>query len=120
MKYKTILVSGAAVAFLGAAVCAHAQNLNGTLNAGFYGSALVVQTINTGFGDAAGNNDSVGGSELDAAYGRISGGNLWLFLAGNWENNGNHLNVFVSGGANYGGVVKISPYNPPVPSIPAE
>ena len=60
-----------------------------------YGSALAVQTINTGFGDSAGNNDSAGGSELDAAYGKISGGNLYLFLAGNAENNGNHWNIFV-------------------------
>jgi hypothetical protein len=76
-----------------------AQNLNGTLNSGFYGSALTVQTINTGFGNAAGGNDSTGGSELDAAYGKVSGGNVYLFFAGNFENNGNHLNVFVGGGA---------------------
>lgn len=83
----------------GLAMYAHAQNLNGTLNSGFYGSPLTVQTINTGFGNAAGGADSAGGSELDAAYGQISGGNLYLFLAGNFENNGNHLNVFISGGA---------------------
>jgi hypothetical protein len=64
-----------------------------------YGSALAVQTINTGFGNAAGGSDSAGGSELDAGYGHISGGNLYLFLAGNYENNGNHLVVFVDGGA---------------------
>jgi hypothetical protein len=83
----------------GLAMYVNAQNLNGTLNSGFYGSPLAVQTINTGFGNAGGGNDSVGGSELDAAYGQISGGDLYLFLAGNFENNGNHLNVFVSGGA---------------------
>jgi hypothetical protein len=82
----------------GLATYVHAQNLNGTLSPGFYGSPLAVQTINTGFGNAAGNNDSAGGSELDAAYGAISGGNLYLFLAGNFENNGNHLNVFIDGG----------------------
>ena len=60
-----------------------------------YGSALSVQTIGTGFGNAPGGNDSVGGSELDAAYGTIAGGNLYLFLAGNFENNGNHLNIFI-------------------------
>jgi hypothetical protein len=76
----------------------HAQNLNGTVNNAFYGSPLAVQTINTGFGNAGGV-DSGGGSELDAAYGQISGGNLYLFLAGNLENNGNHLNVFIDGGA---------------------
>ncbi len=87
------------MAFLGATVGVQAQNLNGTLSPSFYGSPLAVQTISTGFGDAAGGNDSVGGSELDAAYGAISGGNLYLFLAGNTENNGNHLNVFIAGGA---------------------
>jgi len=110
MKYKTILASGAALSFLSAVVCAHAQNLNGTLSPSFYGSPLAVQTISTGFGDAAGGNDSVGGSELDAAYGRISGGNLYLFLAGNVENNGNHLNVFVAGGAAGGqNVLSVAP-----------
>ncbi|MFZ0826677.1 MAG: PEP-CTERM sorting domain-containing protein [Verrucomicrobiia bacterium] len=98
MNFKS--TAGISVAiFASGLVCAHAQNLNGTVNTGFYGSALAVQTINTYFGNAAGNNDSAGGSELDAAYGRISGGNLYLFLAGNVENNGNHLNVFIDGGA---------------------
>jgi hypothetical protein len=98
MKFKAILATGAIVAFLGAAVYVPAQNLNGTLDSGFYGSPLAVQSIVTGFGIAAGGADSAGGSELDAAYGRISGGNLYLFLAGNTENNGNHLNVFIAGG----------------------
>jgi hypothetical protein len=98
MKFKTILATGAVLAFLGAAVYVQAQNLNGTVSPGFYGSPLAIQTINTGFGNAAGGNDSAGGSELDAAYGKISGGNLYLFLAGNTENNGNHLNVFIAGG----------------------
>ena len=87
------------MAFLGATVVVQAQNLNGTVSPSFYGSPLALQTINTGFGNAAGGNDSAGGSELDAAYGKISGGNLYLFLAGNVENNGNHLNVFIAGGA---------------------
>lgn len=99
MKSQTILACGAALAFLSAPVCVQAQFLNGTVDPSFYGSPLAVQTIVTGFGIAAGGNDSAGGSELDAAYGRISGGNLYLFLAGNVENNGNHLNVFIAGGA---------------------
>jgi len=68
-----------------------------------YGSPYALQTINTGFGDSAGNNDSAGGSELDANYGLISGGNLYLFVAGNAENNGNHWNIFIqtaAGGQN--------------------
>ena len=97
MKIKTSAGISIAI-FTTGLVCAHAQNLNGTVNTGFYGSPLAVQTINTGFGNAGGV-DSGGGSELDAAYGTISGGNLYLFLAGNVENNGNHLNVFIDGGA---------------------
>src|SRR5208282_29006 len=82
----------------GSLLSAYAQPVvDGNLDSS-YGSPLAVQTINTGFGLAAGNNDSVGGSELDAAYGLIQGGNLYLFLAGNIENNGNHLNIFVDGG----------------------
>ncbi len=97
MKIKTL--AGLSIATLATGIVAvHAQNLDGTVDTGFYGSPLAVQTINTGFGNAGGV-DSGGGSELDAAYGRISGGNLYLFLAGNVENNGNHLNVFIAGGA---------------------
>jgi hypothetical protein len=97
MKINTLTGLSTATLALGM-ISVHAQNLNGTLNSGFYGSALAVQTVNTAFGNAAGGNDSAGGSELDAAYGRISGGDLYLFLAGNVENNGNHFNVFIAGG----------------------
>jgi hypothetical protein len=64
-----------------------------------YGGPLATQTINTGFGDSTvGDGTSGGGSELDAAYGVVQGGNLNVFLAGNFENNGNHVNLFVSDG----------------------
>ncbi|HEV2327164.1 MAG TPA: hypothetical protein VGY56_00060 [Verrucomicrobiae bacterium] len=88
----------ATLSTLAAAVCANAQNLNGTLNTGFYGSPLYVQTINTGFGNSAGGGDATG-SELDAVYAKVSGSDLYLFIAGAFQNNGNHLNVFVAGGA---------------------
>ncbi len=93
---KAILCVGAIVA--SAALASYGQ-ISGDLSTTTisYGPALALQSINTGFGDATGN-DSTGGSELDAAYGQISGGNLYLFLAGNYENNGNHVNVFVNGG----------------------
>jgi len=74
-----------------------------------YGSALSVQTIGTGFGNAAGGNDSAGGSEADANYGTISSdGNLYLFLAGNFENNGNHANVFIQATGGGQNVLNIS------------
>jgi len=85
------------------AIAAYAATLDGTLD-GAYGSPLSVQTTQTGFGDS--NNgaiDNANGSELDAAYGYVSGGTLYLFLAGNVESNFNKLDIFfdtVSGGQN--------------------
>jgi hypothetical protein len=98
MKTGTKKLFVAALSTLTVAVCANAQNLNGTLNTGFYGSPVSVQTVNSGFGDATGG-DGSGGSELDAVYTQVSGGNLYIFIAGDFQNNGNHLNVFVAGGA---------------------
>ena len=37
----------------------------------------------------------IGGSELDAAYARVSGGRLYLMLTGNHESNFNKLDVFI-------------------------
>jgi hypothetical protein len=97
MKIKVLASLSTAIVATGL-VSLQAQNLNGTVNNAFYGSPLAVQTINTGFGNAGGN-DSNGGSELDAAYGKVSGGSLYLFLAGSLESNGNHFNIFIDGGA---------------------
>lgn len=75
-----------------------APTLDGTRDA-LYGSAVAVQTVETGFGDANPN----GGSELDAAYAHLSGGTLYLILTGNLENNFNKLNIFIdshAGGQN--------------------
>lgn len=66
---------------------------------GAYGAALAVQTVETQFGDANPNN----GSELDAAYGRIESGRLYLMLTGNLEANFNKLEIFIdskAGGQN--------------------
>jgi hypothetical protein len=92
---KTILIVSSIVA---TAALASYAGISGDLTTTSisYGSSLATQTTPTGFGDATTpGGDSVGGSELDVAYGTISGGNLYLFLAGNFENNGNHLNVFI-------------------------
>lgn len=78
-------------------LCA-APTVDGTKDAA-YGSALAVQTVDTGFGDANPNN----GSELDAGYGLIDGGNLYLMLTGNLEANFNKLEIFIdskAGGQN--------------------
>ncbi|HMD54668.1 MAG TPA: PEP-CTERM sorting domain-containing protein [Phycisphaerae bacterium] len=84
--------------------------IDGVVDPG-YGSAITSQTINTGFGDSTGNTDvynddggtpgqptTQGGSELDAAYGIVSGGNLNLMFTGDMEDNGNHLNIFIADG----------------------
>jgi len=95
--FRRYAAAALALGSISAAVCAHAQNLDGTLDTSFYGSPLYVQTINTGFGNSTGGGDA-SGSELDAVYAKVSGGNLYLFIAGCYQNNGNHLNVFVAGG----------------------
>ncbi|MGD0461560.1 MAG: autotransporter-associated beta strand repeat-containing protein [Tepidisphaeraceae bacterium] len=87
-------------ALAGAARHANAQfAVSGTLTPANYGSALATQTVNTGFGDSTvGDGTSAGGSELDAGYGVVQSGELYLFFAGNFENNGNHLNIFLDDG----------------------
>lgn len=52
-----------------------------------YGSALALQTIDTGFGDNF--------SEWDGGYATISGGRLNLMLTGNLEANFNKLEIFI-------------------------
>ncbi|MGH7979449.1 MAG: hypothetical protein ACREE6_08735, partial [Limisphaerales bacterium] len=65
-----------------------------------FGSPSASQTINTGFGDnnsdTSGN--SGGGSELDAVYGVVNNGYLYLFIAGNLQANGNNINLFIADG----------------------
>ncbi len=85
------------IAIVGAlfASTAQGQVLDGSISGDNYGSAVSVQTVETGFGDNF--------SELNAAYGFVSGGNLYLTLTGNLESNFNKLNIFidsVAGGEN--------------------
>jgi hypothetical protein len=80
-----------------------AQTIDGVRDAA-YGTPVVVQDTATGFAD---NTDpspnGANGSELDALYFTISGGNLNLFVAGNLETNFNRLYIFldsIGGGQN--------------------
>ena len=75
---------------IGGLAVAHAQpaSINGSYDPAF-GSPLAVQTDATGFG--------LNYSELDAAYGLIANGNLYLFFSGNLQNNGNNINLFIGG-----------------------
>ncbi len=54
-----------------------------------YGSPIVAQKIGTStYKNTETNIDAACGSELDAAYGTISNGVLYLFLAGNMDSGG--------------------------------
>jgi hypothetical protein len=79
--------------------------LDGQLDAAFYGAALTVQDTTSNYGDAVAPvvpADSIfkaaGGSEIAAVYARVSGGNLYVFVAGNIESNFNKLNLFIDTG----------------------
>ena len=79
-------------------IVSQAQTIDGTLD-GSYGSAISVQNTATGFGDSTtGLANSANGSELDASYATISGGNLNLFLAGNLESNNNGMYILFGTG----------------------
>jgi len=88
---KSLLVGGLPL-ILASAVLA-VPTVDGTRDAE-YGPAIAVQAVQTGFGDAN-PPGSLGGSELDAAYGKISGGRLYLLLTGNHEPNFNKLDIFI-------------------------
>src|SRR5277367_5661039 len=74
----------------------------GTPTAGSpFSSQLTTQTINTSFGDStysASPGPEANGTELDAAYGTSSNGYLYIFLAGNLQDNGNILQVYIDDG----------------------
>ena len=81
-------MTGGTATNFGVAAPAPPASINGAYSPAF-GSALSVQTDATGFG--------AGLSELDAAYGLITGGNLYLFLSGNLQNNANNIGIFIAG-----------------------
>jgi hypothetical protein len=81
-----------------------------------YGCPLSVQQIATGYGNSIGTNlmSNGGGSELDAAYGLVKDGVLFLVFAGNLENNFNKLSIFFMTGP--GGENTLTNVNPGVDS----
>src|ERR1700677_1631709 len=100
-KYQRIGVLLLVTAIGGLAASASAQfTVDGMLNSSEgYGSPLATETINTGFGDnTTTNGTSSGGSELDAVYAVATNGYLYLFIAGNVQNNGNNIDVFLADG----------------------
>lgn len=98
---KTALCATAVLAIAGSAL---AGGVTGNGFAAKYGAPLWVQNIGTQFGN---NTDSsvefANGSEINALYGTISGGTLFLGVAGNLQTNFNKLNIvldFTAGGQN--------------------
>jgi hypothetical protein len=100
MRHVSILAAIAAVSISSSALAS--VTVDGTRDAA-YGAPIVVQTVQTQFGDANPQQGNQGGSELNAAYARIEGGRLFVMLTGNIEPNFNKLNVFIdskAGGEN--------------------
>lgn len=84
------------------AVAAGSISVDGTRDAA-YGAAQFLQTNFTGFGDStAGTEIGGGGSEIDAVYAATDGTNLYLFIAGNLEANGNALDLYLDLDSNPG------------------
>ncbi len=80
-----------------------------------YGAALAVQDTQTGFGDSnIGRPDIANGSELDGAFGVVYAGKLYLVLAGNFETNGNKLELFFD--TRPGGQNRLLATNPGTPN----
>ena len=80
-----------AVAVRGTGVAAGQVVIDGSVDAGYYGPAKALQTAATQFGD---NTATTGGSELDGAYARVEGSDLYVTLTGNLESGGNKILLF--------------------------
>lgn len=90
-----------AVSLVAGGAAAVTPTVNGILDS-TYGAPRAVQTVQTGFGNAV-PPGILTGSELDAAYGVIRSGRLYLMFTGNLERNFNTIEVFIdsrSGGEN--------------------
>jgi len=103
---KTTFIAASALMCSAFALAGVEYVVDGAAETG-YGSAIVVQGIGTSFGNHLGSSPGIcDGSELDVAYGFISGdaatGTLNLVLAGNLQTNFNKINVFVDARAGAG------------------
>ena len=74
-----------------------------------YGSAIAVQTTQTEYGDATTGTLDTGGSELDALFAARDASNLYIMAAGNLEENGNILWIFIDNVAETGGFQGAAP-----------
>ncbi len=89
------------------AVAVGAPAIDGSLDGGVAGSNytnVFIQGNYTGFGNETdgtvdGTGPNGGGSEIDAVYVAKDATNLYLFIAGNLEDNGNGLDIYIDTGA---------------------
>lgn len=90
MRWFAIVSVGSFALFAGAQPV-----IDGSATDVLYGEPLVIQDTQTGFGDAnLGRPDVCNGSELDTAHAADWGDYFYLVLPGNFESNGNHLEIF--------------------------
>lgn len=95
---KIAVVSVGVLAFCAGTVFAQSGS-NIQNDAVLLGAPLVgVQQNPTFFGNSGGTQDSIGGSELNAAWGTINGGTLHLLITGNLEANFNKMWIFFDHG----------------------
>ena len=87
------------VAVSGTGVAPTPVVIDGTVDASFYGPAKALQTAATQFGN---NTATTGGSELDGAYARVDGTDLYVTLTGNLESGGNKIVLFIDANPNAG------------------
>ncbi len=100
MKLKHSLIILAALA---STTGAFAQVVDGTAEAGYYGSALWTNNLGSGFGNSnLGSINNANGSEIDQVFGKTTNTSLSLVVAGNLETNYNKLVLFVDTGASNG------------------
>lgn len=95
---KTTLALSALALSAAAALAQSGSNIQ--VDAASLGAPLVsVQGNGTQFGNSSGTQNSNGGSELNAAWGTISGGRLHMLMTGNLEANFNKMWIFFDDGS---------------------
>jgi len=103
MRMNSRAIWAAAMLLPASVALADIVSVDGSVDAA-YGGPLAVQVNGTQFGNSTiGELGFANGSEMDAAFGLISGGTLYLTFTGNLESNFNKMEIFidsVAGGQN--------------------
>jgi PEP-CTERM motif len=87
---KGLVTGVSALAIVAMAGSAQAAQTDGSIAGDPYGAALAVQTNETSFGDNL--------SELNAGYGYVAGGKLYLAITGQVESNFNKMEIWIDAG----------------------